>query len=375
MIKIHHETEIESLTSWDSESLAVLRYVYDSIASACGSCELIVSEEKEKAGHFWISETMKDKVTDDDLLLLKESVNEFCAIRRIGFLRKGVLWSAIKQTSNKNKGLSAEVTFLHRINTDPSYRDRVSQSLGLNEGCKVISAEKVTKTNGYPLQHTELWNQLKMGTKESSPTSKADVCLLISDGYRIYLSLKFQEGRITSADCFETNAILMSVYEGAWSSHELLGEILKTLCASLKSLGKHRTVQGYNYTTLLENRPQLSEDPEFTDTYEWLERFFKVKDEANALWSEVCDTWSSFSRDVIRECLSGSLKFGGVGVSQRLCILNQDHEVEKMITIPSEEFDTYLTEFLAIHSQKRKEGKDTPFAMKSSGPTLWIRMF
>ena len=148
------------------------------------------------------------------------------------------------------------------------------------------------------------------------------------------------------------------------------------LCDSLKSLGKHTTIQGYNYTKLLEDKNTLSSNPEFTNTYEWLERFFKVKDKANAIWSDICDKYPAYTRGVIRECLSGALKFGGgVGVSQRLCILNQDHEVEKMITIPSEEFETYITEFLALHSQKRREGKDTPFAMKSSGPTLWIRMF
>ena len=371
MLTIHHESEIESLTSWDNESRAVIQYVYDSIFSACGSCELVVSEEK--AVYFRISETMKDKVTEDDIIALKDSANEFFPMKRIGFLRKGAVWYAIKPISNK--GLRAEDIFLHRINTEPSYRDRVSQSIGLNNGYHVISAEKVTKTNGHTLQHTDRWNKLKIGTKETSPTSKADVCLSTSSGSLIYVSLKFQEGRITSADCYETTAILMSVYEEAWSSHERLGEMLKTLCASLQSLGKHHTIQGYNYTKLRKDKDTLSSDPEFTETYAWLERFFKVKDEANAIWSDICDTWSEYTRDVIRECLSGALKFGDVERSKRLCILNQDHEIKKMIPIPSEEFETYLTEFLDIHSQKRKEGKDTPFAMKSSGPTLWIRMF
>lgn len=358
----------------DEDCLGLIRYVYETIHAVHGHCELVVDSEKN--GYFWISETMKECLSDEDIVSLRESVNAFHCLKRQGFLRKTTMWKSFKEGTNK--GLQAEDIFRNKVNNDEEYRHSLSQHLGLHDGIHVISAEKVTKKNGHILKHSEQWSALKIGTRETSPTSKADICLKLSDDSQVFLSLKYKEGRITSADCYETTAILMSVYsvyKAQLDEQEniTLSKILTELCESLKAFRKFREVpEGYNYTKLNDMRNTLETNPKFTEVYKWIDEYEVVKVKANDLWSQLREAHPHYVREVVKECLSGHLKFSqGKGIAERMCILADDHTIQTIINIQAHNkpLEKFITETLEKKSGKR------PFACKSAKTTLWIRMF
>ena len=61
-------------------------------------------------------------------------------------------------------------------------------------------------------KQTEEWIQKKEGTKERNSKPKTDICIQSYEN-TIRISLKSGKGRLTSADCYETNAIFLSVLE------------------------------------------------------------------------------------------------------------------------------------------------------------------
>lgn len=358
----------------DEDCLGLIRYVYETIHAVHGHCELVADPVKN--GYFWISETMKECLSDEDIVSLRESVNALQCLKRQGFLRKTTMWKSFKEGTNK--GLQAEDIFRNNVNNDEEYRHSLSQHLGLHDGIHVISAEKVTKKNGHILKHSEQWSVLKTGTRETSPTSKADVCLKLSDDSQVFLSLKYKEGRITSADCYETTAILMSVYSVYKAQLDeqaniTLAKILTELCESLKAFRKFRKVpKGYGYDTLNKGRKILETNPEFSEVYKWIDEYEVVKVKANNLWSQLRESYPHYIREVVRECLSGHLKFSqGKGIAERMCILADDHTIQTIINIQAhnQPLENFITETLEKKSGKR------PFACKSAKSTLWIRMF
>ena len=110
--------------------------------------------------------------------------------------------------------LENENSFEERFNSDIEYKRYILKGLGLEEGNNYDNwkAYKSIINNGIILSYTEYWKEYKIGTKESSPTSKSDIFLKNNiTGEIIPISIKSGHARLTSADCYESNALCMSV--------------------------------------------------------------------------------------------------------------------------------------------------------------------
>ena len=69
--------------------------------------------------------------------------------------------------------------------------------------------------DGFKIIQTDVWEKFKKGTEKNHLHLKTDVILKNLDTIEtIGISLKSGEGRATSADAYETSAILLSVLLG-----------------------------------------------------------------------------------------------------------------------------------------------------------------
>ena len=112
-----------------------------------------------------------------------------------------------KTGGNGGKSLKNEDCFINIFNSNLDYKNKVLKELGVKIEDKYI-ALKPKKENNITIIQTEKWKEYKSGTKELSPTPKTDIIIRNIDTLEeIGISLKSGEGRATSADVFETNAI------------------------------------------------------------------------------------------------------------------------------------------------------------------------
>ena len=108
--------------------------------------------------------------------------------------------------------LKNEDNFIHNFNTSTEFLNTFIEKSGL-DGISWV-AKKPTKKEGITVIQTEIWKKHKSGTGERAPTPKTDVVLVNTEtGELVGLSLKSGVGRATSADAFETSAILLSVLD------------------------------------------------------------------------------------------------------------------------------------------------------------------
>ena len=260
--------------------------------------------------------------------------------------------------------LKNEDNFIHNFNTNTEFMNTFIEKSGL-EGTSWV-AKKPTKKEGFTVIQTDTWRIYKLGTGERAPTPKTDVVLVNTEtGELVGLSLKSGVGRATSADAFETSAILLSVLE-EFSDNDDLESLVKEMVDGM--LRQKLTKSELNMTqmkqTFADNPEGLGFDKEFT----WYTNFINSCKTCNRIWSQIVKDYPEYKYAVIEECLVGRHKFGdNIGKANLLVILesSESANVDKVINLreSNPELQNYCSNI----------GKGNCFAAKSSGSTLWMR--
>jgi len=275
-----------------------------------------------------------------------------------------------KPVKNNKKAIDNENTIMNKINEDDSYNELIKQKLSDNEiNMSSINALKPTKDNGYKLQCSEQWIKYKNGTKEKSPSSKSD--LLLSDlKLNIGVSIKSGKGRWTSADCCETSAILLSVWENKYNHDSEIKDIIDKIIEYMKNVGKHKPLYKYRNKTIICKEIKSDSSIHDADT-EWVKLLEQKCNECNSLWCILVESHLDYVKDIIFECASGEYKFGrNYGRAHILIVTDKNTpNIKKVCSLKNRtpELDEYLISQLPSSS--------SIFACKSggTGKEMWMR--
>ena len=233
-------------------------------------------------------------------------------------------------------------------------------------------AIKPNKENEISLKHTEEWNKHKEGTGEKKHTPKTDVILLnkVTDEM-IGISIKSGSGRLTSADCYETNALFKTVLK--YMDISMIKKILiygkiHEIINKMKELGKLKTEKGYNYTELnkIINDENIPEN--LKESIEWIRKYEKMKIDVNKIWSDIREKYPEFVEEVLFECMRGKYKFGdNIGKADYLIELESSKSTKVNHIYNLKEKTDDIKKYLSKH------GKGNVICIKSSGDGLWCR--
>ena len=282
-----------------------------------------------------------------------------------------------KKGSTAN-ALENENRMCDNINDPNSYiSKRISEELQLPPETK-MSAKKVNKKNGCTVRHTDQWKQNKKGTKERRASAKADIQISFDENSlskKLGLSMKSGKGRITSADCYETCAILKSVkskkYNG--TGYNELEKIIERIIESMKNLHKYKPIKNNSTLTTIREEMKQNHDLKNDDT-DWVNNLDKTTKECNKLWNELKNNYPEFVKDVLYEGITGEYKFGDNDGRAHILIVTKSSdslEIYKIFDIRerserSETLDNYLEECAK---------GENPFKCKSggTGKEMWVR--
>ena len=277
--------------------------------------------------------------------------------------------------SNVNNGLKNEENVINEFNNNPEYRK--NSCLRLNIPSEGIRACKVVKSNGFINKYTQRWSEFKKGTGESSPSPKTDIAIVNIDTNIIIckISLKSGDGRPTSCDYYELNALFNSVIESKseYLNNEILRETISKILNIIKSVGKQISFKTKTEIDKLYNTNPSQLPPEI---YEWYSNYLNSKKELDRLWLEIHGNHIEFVRDVFHECLWGNHKFGNnCGCADYLLITKTSKtiEIDNIIKLNSLEGE------LLNYCDKCIKKNMKPLAIKSSRPNkdspykLWVR--
>ena len=259
--------------------------------------------------------------------------------------------------------LKNENNFIDEFNKNPDYRLKFNL-LGGN-----WIALKPNKKDGFKIIQTEVWEKLKKGTGEKAPTPKTDVILKNLDTNEIIgISLKSGEGRATSADAYETSAILLSVLLGNpifFEDSILIDKVYSIVDSMLKVKLKNSEL---NMTQMKKTFSDNKEGLGFENEFKWYSEFKISCLKCNSLWKEIVVEYPEYKFAVIKECLVGEFKFNqNIGKASKLVILENSKSVDIKDVINLEDCNQKLQNYCS------KIGTSNSFAAKSSGSTLWMR--
>ena len=364
---------------------------------------------------------MSDNLTDEDIqkLLCKTVPNIRIELNKINNLSHESLNKILeeeKKGSENRKGIRKDRVRVKKyinslLNPDKGNRNKSEyyqiQVINNNETtrqtlCNKLEIEynenETTKPKSTELKYTPIWKILKKGTNETRVQAKTDIILpkikLLKEETDICntneqeteliervesaISLKEKKGRATSADVFETTAILVSTFIENEQSYLndfnydtcKLYSIIHTIRTLMKNLEKHTicTNNIKNYTNLTKCECKHKNDKL------WLARYFFTKYICNKYFKELQNNYIEYIKDVLFECYTGINKFGesSSGCAKYLLVtkLNEnktDFEILQFFDMKqrSEDFDKYALSTIP----------KTPFHIKTSGPKLWMILF
>ena len=269
------------------------------------------------------------------------------------------------------KSLKNEDCFINIFNSNPEYKNKLLKELKeLKEKIEEkYIALKPKKENNITIIQTDKWKEYKLGTKELSPKPKTDIIIRNIDTLEeIGISLKSGEGRATSADAYETNAIIRSTLVGNplhSDNHELKELVNSLLEAILKEKMKSSTL---NMSQMKETFKSNTEGVGFDKEFEWFTKFKSSRVICNQLWKTIITKFPKFKFDVIHECLSGKHKFGdNIGRANYVVQLENSSSTNIINIID------LSGESLMLEEYCKSIGNDNVFAAKSAGTTLWMR--
>lgn len=276
----------------------------------------------------------------------------------------------------KIENIGTKGTNINAINNEKKIENDFNNNLAYNNNlCKLLSVcesnvtcTKVVKKNGFDVKHTNEWMNLKKGTKETSASSKADICICnIKGNICESISIKSGKGRLTSSDCYETNAILKSVYNKNYDIK--LYNMIEEIITSMKMLGKKKPLYNNRNRTSIQKEMKNDSTLKDDDTI-WIDKLNYVENKCNEIWKLLKNNYPEYIKDVLFECVSGKYKFGeNDGRANWLLITENSHttKIDKLFKLDrrTEELDKYLWNNLP----------NNPFKMKSggTGKVMWIR--
>lgn len=272
-----------------------------------------------------------------------------------------------KKGSNK-KALKNEGNMVNAINN----RSAVFPIDFCNDAGVVLNisnAMKVTKKNGFSVEHTKKWGDLKNGTKETHANSKSDICITCEDKH-IGLSLKSGKGRLTSADCYETCAIFNTVYDNKYKGDLKIKVIKDEIINLMDNLGKKTPINNTRTITFI--RKEIKKNPELIDEdIIWGKKLEETEKRCNELWGILKKSHCEYVKDILFECVSGEYKFGvNSGRANWLIVTDGSYttKIDKSFKLNkrTDELDNYLLECSkSPNAFKCKSG--------GTGKVMWIR--
>jgi len=287
-----------------------------------------------------------------------------------------------KKGSTAN-ALENENRMCDNINDPNSYiSKKISEELQLPPETK-MSAKKVNKKNGCTVRHTDQWKQNKKGTKERRASAKADIQISFDENSlskKLGLSMKSGKGRITSADCYETCAILKSVkskkYNG--TGYNELEKIIERIIESMENLHKYKPIKNNSTLTTIREEMKQNHDLKNDDT-DWVNNLDETTKECNKLWNELKNNYPEFVKDVLYEGITGEYKFGDNDGRAHILIVTKSsdsQEIYKIFDIRErrEELDLERREELDNYLEECAKGEN-PFKCKTggTGKEMWVR--
>ena len=280
--------------------------------------------------------------------------------------------------STKN-ALDNEKSCEEKFNSDIEYKKYIIlklKELGLEENdyndYNNWTAYKSVIQNGIILSYTEYFKEYKNGTKESSPTSKSDIFIKNNiTGEIIPISIKSGSARLTSADCYESNALFNSVlYKSTTRYYEStsLARNVKKIIDIMKNIGKWTTLSGYNYTVVNNCIKCNNINEDLKPTVQWLENYEEKTLEMNNIWEDIKKQYPNYIEDLKFECARGWHKFGKNNS-------RADYLIELESSTSTEVINIYNLKEKndKIKSYLKKHGNGNVFKIKSSGVQWWSR--
>ena len=279
----------------------------------------------------------------------------------------------VNKSSKSKDSLDNENNFILVFNSDIEYKKKILMKLGLNENdydnwfaIKPIKKEDIT------LKHTEEWDKYKEGTGEKYPTSKSDIILLnkLTDEM-IGISIKSGSGRLTSADCFETNSLFKTVLkymDVSVEKNKLIYDKVNEIVNKMKELEKFKTEKGYNYTKLKKIMNDENIPENLKKSIEWIKKYEKMKEDVNKIWNYIREEYPEFVEEVLFECMRGKYKFGdNIGKAGYLIELESSKSTKVTHIYNLKKKTDDIKKYLSNH------GKGNVICIKSSGGGLWCR--
>lgn len=312
----------------------------------------------EKQNHEVERLNNKHKLQNDRLVNLYEKEKKKIFNKRIG--------------GNGGIALDNETRFVNKITEDSEYKKSILEQIITSiDDIDEWDAVKCNKDNGCIIQQTESWKNCKLGTGEKAPTSKSDIAFIKKDlSESIGISLKSGEGRATSADYFESNAIFTNVLQNnsKFCYDENLKELVNMLTDNFLSVKLTNSKLNKREMDQLFKIDKEKFEKEYISEYEWYIKLVDSCRKCNELWRNVCETFPVFKISIIKECLSGKYKFGNnIGKANFLIKVRDSTSTEIMdIYNLDSDKDNYINYCSTI-------GNGNVFACKSSGSTLWMR--
>ena len=285
-------------------------------------------------------------------------------------------WCSISKKSKRtNSGVDNEDKVISRFNNGLSieYKRYILKELERNENeYENWTAYKSIKEHGIILSYTNYWIEYKKGTKETSPRSKSDIILKNNiTGEIIPISIKSGDARLTSADCYESNALFMSVlykFNTKYNTNNLLMEKIENLINIMKSIEKFSTLPGYNYTKVKKCIKCNNIPEDLKPTVKWIDTFEGKTLEMNSLWKDIKKISPDYIEDLLFECARGYHKFGENNS-------RADYLIELESTKSTEIKNIYILKNKneKIKSYLKKHGNGNVFKIKTSGVRWWPR--
>ena len=272
---------------------------------------------------------------------------------------------------NTKKALDNEELFVIRFNTDIKYKEYICSYFDLDldtAKCYKINMKNLPNDR---VKQTDNWKQYKVGTKETSASSKSDVCI-IDKNKKIRISLKSGKGRLATGDCFECNAIFKSVLVSneKYNSDNLLNKHITKLIKIMKNLGKRQLIYYKNKNDIVN---KLKQNPNlYNEDIIWFKKYLKVHKKCMDIWTILNEKYNEYIMNVLFECVTGEYKFNtNIGRADYLIQTKNSNttDIDKIFKLDKRtpELDRYLIDCVPVIT--------SIFAIKSSGSKLWQRLF
>lgn len=265
------------------------------------------------------------------------------------------------ESSIKNEGIIRDA-----FNNDPEYNKHLCEKLKLETMCEMKDAKK---ENNLQAINTPQWAKYKKGTKEKSATSKTDKIIADRDKIIYTISMKNKKGRLTSSDCWETSAILLSVWVNKYPNNIYIKNIIDDILKEMKHLGKYKPK--CKLFTMTKAKKKMKNNPLSSDEdILWVKKLLNVCEFCNKKWEELYNNHIEYIKDVLFECATGEYKFGDNCGRANILMITNGIKIVNIFNMEkrTKELDEYLLKCLP-------KSKKSIFACKTAGTgkEMWIR--